>query len=128
MQHLLLIAIGGMAGALSRYALSKWIYRAVNDVFPWGTLAVNLSGSLLIGVLFELFEQTVIPTDLRSLVAIGFLGSYTTFSTYTLETVSLLREGELRLCLANVALSNVLGLMLVVMGMHGARLLIKAIR
>jgi CrcB protein len=128
MQHLLLIAVGGMLGALSRYALSKWIYQAVNDLFPWGTLAINLSGSLLIGIFFELFDQSVIPSDLRSLITIGFLGAYTTFSTYSLETVNLLREGEIRLCLTNVVLSNVLGLMLVIMGMQATRILLKIAR
>ena len=128
MQHVLLIACGGMLGALSRYALSKYIGQSVNDIFPWGTLVINLSGSLLIGIFFELFDRALIPADLRSLVTIGFLGAYTTFSTYSLETVTLLREGEIKLCLANVVLSNVLGIALVVLGMNATRIAIKLAR
>lgn len=126
MQHLILIALGGMAGALARYGLSRFVQLSVNQIFPWGTMFVNLSGSLAIGLFYELFDRAVIPSDLRSLITIGFLGAYTTFSTYSLETINLLREGEIRLCLINVVLSNVLGLMLVVLGMYVAKLMLKA--
>ncbi|HBE72782.1 MAG TPA: fluoride efflux transporter CrcB [candidate division Zixibacteria bacterium] len=128
MGQLLLIAAGGMAGTLARYGLSRLVLRHVNDVFPWGTLAVNLSGSLLIGALYELFDRALVPPHLRSLAAIGFLGAFTTFSTFSLETVNMLREGEIRLGLANVLLNTVLGLALVVIGMHGARLMLKLVR
>ena len=128
MQHLSLIAFGGMIGTLLRYGLSTFVYQRVNDIFPWGTLAVNLSGSLLIGIFYELFNLSVIPSDLRSLITIGFLGAYTTFSTYSLETVNLLHEGEIRLCLINIALNNVLGLLLVMSGMYTVRILIKFVR
>ena len=128
MYHILLIACGGMAGALARYGLSKYIAQSSNSLFPWGTLLINLSGSLLIGLFFELFDRAVIPTDLRSLITIGFLGAYTTFSTYSLETVNLLRDGEVRLCLTNIILSNVLGLLLVLVGMHATRFIIKLAR
>jgi CrcB protein len=126
MQHLILIALGGMTGALARYGLSRFVQLSVNQIFPWGTLFVNLSGSLAIGVFFELFDRAMIPSDLRSFITIGFLGAYTTFSTYSLETINLLREGEIRLCLINVVLSNVLGLMLVVLGMYAAKLMFKS--
>jgi fluoride exporter len=128
MQHVMLIACGGMAGALARYGLSKYVAQSSNSLFPWGTLLINLSGSLLIGLFFELFDRAVIPADLRSLITIGFLGAYTTFSTYSLETVNLLRDGEIRLCLTNVILSNVLGLLLVLAGMHTTRFIIKLAR
>lgn len=126
MQHLILIALGGMTGALARYGLSRFVQLSVNQIFPWGTLFVNLSGSLAIGLFYELFDRAVIPSDLRSLITIGFLGAYTTFSTYSLETINLLREGEIRLCLINVILSNVLGLVLVVLGMYAAKLMLKS--
>jgi len=126
MQHLIFIALGGMAGALARYGLSRLVQLSVNDIFPWGTLFVNLSGSLAIGVFFELFDRAMIPSDLRSFIAIGFLGAYTTFSTYSLETINLLREGEIRLCLTNVLLNNILGLLLVILGMYAAKIVIRS--
>lgn len=128
MWHLALIALGGMAGALARYGFSRFVQLSSGDVFPWGTLAVNLSGCLAIGMVYELFDRAVIPSDLRSLVTIGFLGAYTTFSTYSLETINLLRDGELRMLLSNIVINNGLGLMLVVVGMHGARAIINLAR
>jgi len=125
MQHLIYIALGGMTGALARYGFSRFVQLSVNQIFPWGTLFVNLSGSLVIGLFYELFDRAVIPSDLRSLITIGFLGAYTTFSTYSLETINLLREGEIRLCLTNVLLSNILGLLLVILGMYAAKLMLR---
>ena len=88
----------------------------------------QLDQSVIPSVQPDQLDQSVIPSDLRSLITIGFLGAYTTFSTYSLETVNLLREGEIRLCLTNVVLSNVLGLMLVIMGMQATRILLKIAR
>jgi len=128
MQHLLFIALGGSLGALARYGLSRWIQVNLNDIFPWGTLVVNLSGSFFIGFFFELFETSILPADLRSLVTIGFLGAYTTFSTYSLESVNLLREGEIRLFVTNILLSTILGLLLVAAGLYASRFLLKLVR
>jgi len=125
MLHLILIAAGGMLGALARYGLSRLIQTSVRDIFPWGTMMVNLSGCLMIGAAFELFDRAVIPSDLRSLVTIGFLGAFTTFSTYSLETVNLLRDGQIKLCFLNVLVSNVIGIFLVVMGMQGIRAILR---
>lgn len=126
MQHLIFIALGGMTGALARYGLSRLVQLSVNEIFPWGTLFVNLSGSLAIGVFFEMFDRAAVPSDLRSFITIGFLGAYTTFSTYSLETINLLREGEIRLCLTNVILNNILGLLLVIIGMYAAKIVIRS--
>jgi fluoride exporter len=126
--HLLYIALGGSLGALARYGLSKWVHLNVSTIFPWGTLAVNLTGSFMIGFFFELFETSVFPADLRSFVTVGFLGAYTTFSTYSLESVNLLREGQIKLFVANLLLSTVLGLLLVAAGLYASRFLLKAIR
>ncbi len=128
MKNALLIAFGGSAGALSRYWLSKYIQHSVGELFPWGTLVVNLAGCFAIGFLFELFESAVIPTELRSLLTIGFLGAFTTFSSYSVETINLFRDGEIRFALTNVLVSNAAGILLVVMGIYSSRLLIKAIR
>ena len=126
--HLFYIALGGGLGALARYGLSKWVHLNVSAIFPWGTLAVNLTGCFLIGFFFELFETSVIPADLRSFITIGFIGAYTTFSTYSLESVNLLREGQIKLFVTNILLSTVLGLLLVAAGLYGSRFLLRAIR
>ena len=89
---------------------------------------MNLTGCFLIGFFFELFETSVIPADLRSSITIGFIGAYTTFSTYSLESVNLLREGQIKLFVTNILLSTVLGLLLVAAGLYGSRFLLRAIR
>jgi len=125
MQQVLLIAVGGSLGAVARYGLSTSVYHTTNEVFPWGTLVVNLTGCFLIGAFIELFDRTIIPSEWRSFITIGFIGSYTTFSTYSLETLNLLREGEFRLASVNIIASNILGIMLVILGIYSSRLLIK---
>ncbi|HHL39531.1 MAG TPA: fluoride efflux transporter CrcB [Deltaproteobacteria bacterium] len=117
------IAVGGGLGALARYGLSGVAYRLWGAGFPWGTLAVNAAGAFAIGFLWSLFEGALISTQMRTFALIGFLGSLTTFSTYTLETMTLVRDGELRLAVANVAVSNALGLALVAAGYILARAL-----
>ena len=127
MQQILFIALGGSLGAVARYAISTYIYQSVNEVFPWGTLVVNLSGSFIIGAFAEIFETAMIPSEWRSLVTIGFIGAYTTFSTYSLETLSLLREGELWLATMNVLASNILGIVFVGLGIYSSRIIFKLI-
>lgn len=113
---LLLIAIGGAGGALLRYAISGLTYKYLNGVLPWGTLMVNLSGCFTIGFLWQLFEVTAISPNIRSLVLVGILGAYTTFSTYGLESFNLFREGEIKFGILNIVTSNILGVMLVFSG------------
>ncbi len=125
MQQALFIAVGGAFGALARFGVSTLVYQAGGGTFPSGTLVVNITGSLLIGVLMELFDAAVIPPEWRSLLTIGFLGAYTTFSTYTYETIQMLREGEFGLATLNVIGSNAAGLGSVVAGIYVARLLLK---
>ncbi len=125
MQQLFLIAVGGSLGAIARYGLSTFVYHTTSETFPWGTLVVNLTGSFAIGVVIELFESAIIPTEWRSFITIGFLGAYTTFSTYTLETVNLLRDGELKLATLNIVASNLIGILFVVLGIYSSRLLLK---
>jgi CrcB protein len=121
MQQVLFIALGGSLGAVARYGVSSYVLTAVSEIFPWGTLIVNLSGSFLMGVVIELFEHTIVPPNLRSLITIGFLGAYTTFSTYSMETVNLLRDGEVRLATTNFLLSNVLACLLFILGLYCSR-------
>ncbi len=116
MLKLLFIAIGGAIGALFRYAISGMACRYLGGVFPWGTLSVNLIGSFVIGFLWGLSEKTIISSNARSFVFIGIIGSFTTFSTYSLETFNLFRDGEIKLALTNILINNVLGIALVLFG------------
>ncbi len=91
---ILLVAAGGAAGALARYGLSGWIHGLVDTTFPLGTLVVNAVGSFAMGVFLSFFEGTAMTPEVRSMVTIGFLGAFTTFSTFSYETVMLLEGGE----------------------------------
>ena len=124
MQQALLIALGGALGSVARYGLSTYIAHASRGDFPWGTLIVNLGGSFLIGVFVEFFDTALIPSEWRSFITIGFLGGYTTFSTFALETVNLIRDGELPLATLNVAATNVLGVLVVALGLYSSRFVI----
>lgn len=125
MQQVLLIALGGSLGAVARYGVATWVYQHTGTSFPWGTLIVNVSGSFAIGFLTALFESTIVPTGWRSVLTIGFLGAYTTFSTFSLETMNLLREGEMRLAAGNIVLSTAAGLAAVVLGIYTFRLFFR---
>lgn len=88
------ISFGAIAGALSRYYISRFMSCFLDPTFPYGTLFVNLTGSFGMGFFFTLSlgETIVIPPDMRLIIAVGFLGSYTTFSTYELDTFNLLNQ------------------------------------
>lgn len=115
--HLLFIGLGGFAGAIARYAVDGLVTGLTRASFPWGTLAVNLSGSLLIGFLFALAsERAVISPDLRGPIMIGFVGAYTTFSTLALESWRLIDDGAWLLGSANLGASVLLGIAAVIAG------------
>lgn len=116
MLRLFLLAAGGAAGTLARYGVSVWADRAARGVFPAGTMAVNLAGCFLIGVFWALFERSLVSPGQRLFLMTGFLGGFTTFSTFGLETFALLREGEYWAAAASAAANNLLGLGLVMAG------------
>jgi CrcB protein len=117
MIRLLLVGLGGFVGTLGRYWLSGVIARRYGETFPFGTLAVNALGCFLIGFLFHVFYDRALssPTS-RTVIFIGVLGGFTTFSSYGLQTFTLLRDGEVLLAFANIAASNLVCLVLVWLG------------
>ena len=128
MTKVILLAAGGAIGTVLRYTLSGLIYRVSDGVFPWGTLFVNLTGSFVIGLLWGLFDVENLSPNFRNFVFAGILGGYTTFSTFTLESFSLLRDNEFGLALSSILASNVLGIMLVFTGFFTARYVISVIK
>lgn len=109
MGNLVAIAMGGALGAVLRYSVSTGIYGWFGRGFPYGTLAVNVLGSLAIGLLSELFMQRMmVSPETRAAILIGVLGAFTTFSTFSLETMNLLEQGNLLKAFLNVFLSVLL--------------------
>ena len=113
MSKLIWIALGGLLGTLCRYGLSAWLDGRSQSQFPYGTLAVNLLGCFVAGFLFPLLEQATVAPELRLAVFTGFLGGFTTFSAYGLQTVILATGGLWSMAVLNVFLSNVAGLAMV---------------
>ncbi len=127
MLKFLFIAMGGAIGTLLRYIISGLTYKYLDGVFPWGTLSVNLIGSLIIGFLWGLFERAAISPNLKMFVFIGILGAFTTFSTYSLESFNLFRDGEIKLALSNILISNILCIALVLLGFVTSKYLYEAL-
>jgi fluoride exporter len=115
------VAIASAFGGLSRYLLGGLIARAGSS-FPWETLVINATGSFLLGLLFTLFvEVAATPTWLRAALLVGFLGSYTTFSTFALESFRLIEDGAYASAAANLIGSLIVGLVAVYAGIVLAR-------
>ena len=115
---LLLVFIGGGCGSVLRFLVSGWM-RPLGETFPWGTLTVNVVGSMLIGLLMPLLSgPLLVRPEYRLAVLVGLLGGFTTFSSYSLETLSLMQDGQWRLAGMNIVLSNTLGLAAAWLGMR----------
>lgn len=104
---------GGALGTLVRYLISGWTHKIVSGSFPVGTLVVNAMGGLLIGLLWGIFDQRDMGPNTRMFLFVGFLGGYTTFSTYALETMNLVHDGEMKFALINILANNSLAIGLV---------------
>lgn len=116
------IASGGAVGALMRFWVSNWTYQLFGRNFPYGTLMVNIIGSLLMGFLFVwLTERAAVSAEWRGVILVGFLGAFTTFSTFSMETFNLIQGGELGKALLNILLSIVLCLVATWMGVIAGR-------
>ncbi len=110
MTRLVWVGTGGFLGAIARYLIAG-LFTRLSPHFPLGTLVVNALGSLMLGFLMTLATETLaLPPDLRLLLAVGFCGAFTTFSTFAYETDSLIRGGALGLAFLNIGVSLMLGL------------------
>lgn len=122
LQRYLLIAVGAALGANCRYLISVWAGNRLGADFPYGTLIVNVVGSFLLGLLLTLgTERLSLSPEARLLLAVGFLGSFTTFSSYAVESLALWRQAGAWRSLLNIFGNNLVGLLAAVLGAALAR-------
>ncbi len=123
------VALGGALGSVARLGVASWIQMRSAAVFPFGTLVVNLSGSLLLGLIMRYaLETPAITPEMRALLTTGFCGGYTTFSTFTYETAALMEEGDWRRAMLYVGLSVLVSLGGMFIGFASARELLAVRR
>lgn len=123
MSLLVWIALGGALGALARYGLAGWVQDGTAGTFPWGTLVVNVLGCFLLGFAFRTLQLSALPPALRGAITVGFLGAFTTFSTFSLEAVGLIQEERWARAIGYVGGSVALGLAAFVVGLWSAAVL-----
>lgn len=123
---LLYIALGGAAGALARYGLGGWVQDRAGFGFPWGTLVVNVLGCLLIGFAMRYLEAVRLAPEVRALTAVGILGAFTTFSTFSYETVALIEDGAWGRAAGYALGSLILGIAAVWVGMSTSAYVLQA--
>jgi CrcB protein len=125
MKYLLFIALGGASGAVARYLLARWAHGLWEGQLPVGTLFVNVLGSFTIGVVYVLLvEKELIHPDWRGVLMVGFLGAFTTFSTFSLETITLIEAGHLAHAMGYMLASAVLCVVMAGAAMHLTRALV----
>jgi len=124
MKQMIAVALGGACGAVMRFWLAAAVQRTTGGAFPWGTLFVNVLGSFVLGFLFIwLVERSTVGELARLAITVGFLGAFTTFSTFSVETVRLMQEGAMAWALGNICLQILLGIGVAWLGMQLARAL-----
>lgn len=120
----LMVALGGSAGAIARYAVGSYIGNRMGSRFPYGTFVINISGSFVIGLVMTILaKHSQMSRSWLYLIPIGFIGAYTTFSTFEFETLRLIQDGQSFSALLNAALSVMVGFAMVWIGMVAGRAL-----
>jgi len=119
------VVIGGGLGALLRYLLSAVIQKQSASLFPYGTLVVNLIGAVVIGFLWDLFQNITVSTNMRVFIFMDIIGAFTTFSTFSLGTFNLLKDKQYITALINIIVNNVFCIILVFAGSFAAKFLLK---
>lgn len=123
MTKLLVLMFAGGLGALARYGVSEWVQAYYGGQFPWATFVVNASGCFLFGLIWTLaHEKHVLSTEASFILLTGFMGAFTTFSTFAFETSAMLKTSHWLLALGNLALQNIGGILAVFLGIGLARL------
>lgn len=111
-QKLLAVAFGGSIGAVLRYLIFLIYEKSHSHTFPWATLAVNLAGSFLIGLLWGVFDKFYVSPGMRLFLFIGILGSFTTFSAFAFDVLSLGKDGSVKYLILYISATNILGIAL----------------
>lgn len=114
--HIALVAMGGLCGAISRYRVDSHVSSRIKHHISFGTLTVNLVGSFAIGLFYELFKHHILGSDFKIFIITGFLGAFSTFSSYSLHTLKLLEAGRYKSGFINLFLNNVLGVGMALLG------------
>jgi CrcB protein len=125
------IAIGGALGTMGRYWVNLLFTARFGEAMPWGTIFINISGSLVIGLFAALTDtggRLLVPPEIRSFMLVGLCGGYTTFSSFSLQTLALIQTGELARALANVLLSVTACILAVWIGFSAPELLVRLFR
>lgn len=120
------VALGGALGALARYGISGWVYDRMGETFPWGTLVVNVLGCLALGAVVRWLQVSAVSPEMRPFLTIGLLGAFTTFSTFSFETVALLQDGQWTKAGVYLGASVLVGLAAVITGMAAVTALTRA--
>lgn len=127
MHSLLWIALGGAIGTLLRFLVTKMTVKVAGFPLFWGTIAVNLTGCFVIGLMWGIFNSFNSGHDIKLFVFVGILGAFTTFSTFALENFHLFKSGEIHLLAFNVVVSNIAGVLLVFTGFYISSLFISSV-
>jgi len=123
-QELVIISLGAIVGANARYLISRYAAKILGPVFPYGTLSINVTGSLIVGFFVAwASERVFIDPRWRLLVVVGFCGAFTTFSSYAFETMAYFEQGQWLLMASNILTNNILCLLAALAGMALARVL-----
>ena len=124
MKILLLVGLGSFIGGISRYLLTYFIQAKSSSLFPYGTLTVNLLGCLVIGIVFALSESKLLSFDWKLFLATGICGGFTTYSAFSMETFSLLRNGALSSAMVYVLATILIGFVATCMGFYLTRMVV----